>query len=491
MESAAPLEKPGVVLLADNEQPREAVPLSGLDAAQNPVQIYLGDEHPRKRSTRSKWAIVLISSTAAHVVTAGSGIYTLSYDQFKDEWGTSREVSTLGLSLYTLAMGLGPLVIAPLSEFYGRRIIGLCSLVLYLIWLIPCALARNIETELVGRFFTGAAGSAFLSVAGGTVGDVFEPSQLQTPMLVYSTIGFLGPDVGPMIGGVIAQYTTWRWSFYVLMICTAILLALFYFFSPETYAPVLLRWKIERLQKETGPDINVDQKPRSIVRAVLTSCTRPFQLLVLDPMVTCLCILTAFTLGIQYLLFGGFTYVFETVYHFELWQIGLTFLGIAVGAFVAMAMDPFWRRYREKQVKNNNGISEPEYRLPTVAFGALCLPISLFWFGWTSRSSVHWIVPILGTVPFGIGGLFVYSGVWTFLVEAYPIYAASALGANAFTRLVSASAFPLFGVQMFERMGIGWAASLLGFLTLVAAPFPFIFIRYGKRLRGLSRFAKS
>lgn len=446
MESAAPLESLEVVLPAE-KAPSQTASISGLDIAESTLPIDLGDEHPRNRSTRSKWTIVLISSAAAHVVTAGSGIYTLSYDQFKDEWGTSREVSTLGLSLYTLGMGLGPLVIAPLSEFYGRRIIGLWSLVLYLIWLVPCALARNIETELIGRFFTGAAGSAFLSVAGGTVGDVFEPSQLQTPMLVYSVIGFLGPDVGPIFGGVINQYTTWRWCFYVLMICTAILLALFYFLSPETYAPVLIRWKTERLQKETGVNTHIDEKPRSIARAVLISCTRPFEMLVLEYMLACLCILTAFTLGIQYLLFGGFAYVFKTVYRFELWQLGLTFIGIAVGAFIAIAMDPFWRRYRGKQVKNNNDISEPEFRLPSVAFGALCLPISLFWFGWTSRPSVHWIVPILGTVPFGIGGLQVYSGVWTFLVEAYPIYAASALGANAFTRLVAGAAFPLFGVQ--------------------------------------------
>lgn len=490
---------------------KSVFPTREQDGPDSRVPVELGDEDPRQLSTARKWVIVLISSLVAHVVTAGSSIYTLAYDQFNSEWGTSRELSTAGLSLYTLAMGLGPLLVAPLSEFYGRRLICLWSLVLYLIWLIPCALARNIETELIGRFFSGAASSAFLSVAGGTVGDLFDHSQLQTPMLVYSITAFLGPDVGPIFGGFICQYTTWRWSFYALMIWIGVLMVLFYFFSPETYAPLLLRRKNERLRRQGGLEVDEKLQPQGLGRTILISCTRPFKLLVLEYMLLSLCILTAFTLGIQYLLFGGFAYVFRTVYRFELFEIGLTFIGIGVGAFVGLAMDPLWRKYRDKQLKENNGDPEPEFRLPAVAFGALCLPVSLFFFGWTARSSVHWIVPIIGSGFFGVGGLLVYSGIWTFLVEAYPVYAASALGANAFTRLAAGAAFPLFGVQskfdlsvftveqmltvacptVYESLGVGWASSLLGFLALAAAPFPFLLIKYGKRIRGASKFARS
>ncbi|KAJ9638582.1 hypothetical protein H2204_004353 [Knufia peltigerae] len=431
------------------------------------VPVELGAEDPRRLSTPRKWVIVLISSLIAHVVTAGSSIYTLAYDQFNTEWGTSRELATAGLSLYTLAMGLGPLLVAPLSEFYGA------------------------DPSACGRFFSGAASSAFLSVAGGTVGDLFDHSQLQTPMLVYSITAFLGPDVGPIFGGFICQYTTWRWSFYALMIWIGVLMVLFYFFSPETYAPLLLRRKSERLRREQGLDVDKKLQPQGLGRTILISCTRPFKLLVLEYMLLSLCILTAFTLGIQYLLFGGFAYVFRTVYRFELSEIGLTFIGIGVGAFIGLAMDPLWRKYRDKQLKENSGNPEPEFRLPAVAFGALCLPVSLFFFGWTARPSVHWIVPIIGSGFFGVGGLLVYSGIWTFLVEAYPVYAASALGANAFTRLAAGAAFPLFGVQMYESLGVGWASSLLGFLALAAAPFPFLLMKYGKRIRGASKFAKA
>lgn len=79
----------------------------------------------------------------------------------------------------------------------------------FLIWLIPCALAQNIETMLVARFLDGLAGSAFLSVAGGTIGDLFDRSQLQAPMMIYSASPFIGPPVGPIVAGFINYHTSW------------------------------------------------------------------------------------------------------------------------------------------------------------------------------------------------------------------------------------------------------------------------------------------
>ncbi|KAG9877765.1 hypothetical protein KCV05_g21641, partial [Aureobasidium melanogenum] len=104
---------------------------------------------------------------------------------------------------------------------------------------------------------------------------------------------------------------------------------------------------------------------------------------------------------------------------------------------------------------------------------------------------VHWIVPIVFSGIFGLGNIFVFSGVFTFLVECYPLYAASALAANSFARSSFAAAFPLFGVQMYNKLGYQWASSLLAFLALAMAPFPYLFFKYGKRLRKNSKFAQS
>ncbi|KAH0162193.1 hypothetical protein KCU67_g6050, partial [Aureobasidium melanogenum] len=164
---------------------------------------------------------------------------------------------------------------------------------------------------------------------------------------------------------------------------------------------------------------------------------------------------------------------------------------IFVGMITGVSCDPIWRKNYTRLVNKNGGVSEPEFRLPPTILGAVLVPIGLFGFGWTTYSSVHWIVPIVFSGIFGLGNIFVFSGVFTFLVECYPLYAASALAANSFARSSFAAAFPLFGVQMYNKLGYQWASSLLAFLALAMAPFPYLFFKYGKRLRKNSKFAQS
>jgi MFS family permease len=69
---------------------------------------------------------------------------------------------------------------------------------MFVIWMIPCAVAQNTQTLLVVRFLSGLSGSAFLSVAGGTVRDLFTGDHLGAPMMVYTASPFIGPEIGPL-----------------------------------------------------------------------------------------------------------------------------------------------------------------------------------------------------------------------------------------------------------------------------------------------------
>ncbi|MCJ1351001.1 MAG: hypothetical protein MMC33_000983 [Icmadophila ericetorum] len=435
--------------------------------------------NPRSMSNPRKWLVVLIVSMSSLCVTSTSSIYTSTYDQITQEFNCSEIVATLGLSLFVIGLGLGPMLLAPLSEFYGRRNIYIISFAFFVIWLIPCALARNIQTMLIARFLNGLSGSAFLSVAGGTVGDLFSRYELHAPMMIYTASPFLGPEVGPIFGGFINQYTTWRWTFYVLLIWSGVMLALIIIFVPETYHPVLLRDKARKLRRDTGNDrwkAPIEMTDRSIAQTLLTSIYRPFQLLTLEPMCLNLCLFSAVLLGVLYLFFGAFNLVFSSNHGFQLWQIGLSFSGLLAGLIFGIATDPLWHKNyvrlvnKRERLGGEPGGSEPEYRLPPAIAGAILVPIGLFWFGWTTT-------------------LLVFSGVFTFLVDAYPLYAASALAANSFARSSFAAAFPLFGIQMYNKLGYQWATTLLAALCVVLAPFPYLFFKYGKRIRGGSRYA--
>ncbi|KAL2002631.1 hypothetical protein VTN02DRAFT_6339 [Thermoascus thermophilus] len=456
--------------------------------------------NPRNLSTARRWFIVVITSMGSVCVTCTSSMYTMTYGQLTKEFHCSRLVATLGLSFFIFGLGVGPLFLGPLSEFYGRRIIYIVSFSFFLIWLIPCAVAQNIQTMIVSRFFSGLSGSAFLSVAGGTVGDLFARHELAAPMMFYTASPFVGPELGPLLGGFINDFTTWRWTFYLLLIWTGAILVSIVLFVQETYHPVLLRRKAAKLRKETGDDrwkAPIEKLNRSVLQTVLRSIYRPMLLLTLEPMCLSLCIFSAILLGILYLFFGAFDLVFSNVFGFNLWQVGLSFIGIFVGMIAAILTDPLWRknyaRLERKHIQavGEKGGFEPEWRLPPAIAGAPFVTVGLFIFAWTIYPNVHWIGPIIGSALFGAGTILVYSGIFTFLVDAYPTYAASALAANSFARSSFGAVFPLFGIQMYNRLGYHWASSLLAFLTVLMAPFPYIFFKYGKRIRKKSRFASS
>lgn len=101
----------------------------------------------------------------------------------------------------------------------------------------------------------------------------------------------------------------------------------------------------------------------------------------------------------------------------------------------------------------------PEARLVGCAAGAVLLPIGLFWFAWTSSPNVHWIVPIIASVPFGTGFLLIFTGIQLYLIDAYALFAASALASNAVLRAVFGAVFPLFSNELYERLGLNWAGT--------------------------------
>lgn len=357
--------------------------------------------------------------------------------QMEAEFGNSRIVSTLGLSLFVLGISLGPMFLSPLSEFYGRRPIYLVSWSMYVIWIIPQAVARNIATVLVARFLDGFAGSAFLAVSGGTVGDLFARQELQAPMLMFSLAPFVGPSIGPLIGGFINYNADWRWTYYVLLIWGFAILVSIVFLVPETYRefshqflakcelwggmsftntihldPILIKNKASKMRKDTADERWMapnEKSQKSVISAVSHSLLTPFQLLIFEPMCLNLCIFSAILLGILYLFFGAFPLVFRQIYGFNLWQVGLTFLGILIGMLLAACLDPVWHRIRARLVDKLSqetgveGSSEPEFRLPPAILGSILVPAGIFMFGWSSYPWVHWIVPIIGSAIFGAG----------------------------------------------------------------------------------------
>ncbi|KAB8078611.1 efflux pump antibiotic resistance protein [Aspergillus leporis] len=413
--------------------------------------------HPYNMSTGRRWLVVIIVSMGSLCVACTSSIYSTTYAQILEEFHCPQEIAALGLSLFIWGLGLGPLILSPLSE----GVVYLGSFTFFLIWLIPCAVAKNIQTLLVARFLDG-----------DTVGDIFPRLQLATPMMVYTASPFVGPKLGSLAGGFINQYTNWRWIFYALIFWAATMLISIYFFVPETYPPVLLKRKAQAVRKVAGnssPLAPSEQTSLPLNKMIIRSIYRPIMLLTLEPMCFNLCIYSAILLGILYLSSAPWAY----------------FLSLLVGMIFAILSDPYWRSNYSRLERNHQAtVTEgekfcPEWRLPPVIAGAPLVTAGLFIFTWTVYPNIHWIVSMIGSALFGAGTILVYSGIFTFLVDVYSSYAASALAANSFVRSKFGGIFPLFGTQMYNRLGLNWASCLLAY----------IFYTYGTQIRKKSRFA--
>jgi len=195
----------------------------GFDSEEDPYR-------PLNHSKLKKWAAVLTVASAAACVTCASSMASSTYAGLEEDFNVSMIVATLSVSLFVAGLGVGPLILGPLSEFYGRRNIYLGSYTAFLLLTFPVAFANHIAVHLIFRFFTGFAGAAFLSVAGGTVTDLFHNHKVGVPMALYSASPFLGPVLGPLLGGFINQYADWRWTYYVIIIWSAVELAALYLF---------------------------------------------------------------------------------------------------------------------------------------------------------------------------------------------------------------------------------------------------------------------
>ncbi|KAF8956847.1 major facilitator superfamily domain-containing protein [Flammula alnicola] len=438
----------------------------------DPFQTILEErEHPQSLSTARKWIVVFVISSAALCVASASSVAAFAEAGVSRDFHASKEVSILSISMFIEGLGLGPLLLGPLSEIYGRNAVYRVSYTLYFLFTFPVAFAPNIAVYLVFRFVTGFCGSAFLSVAGGSVSDLFDDSTVASPMALYTISPFIGPNLD------------WRWTYYLIGLVLLV---------PETYIPSLLKQKAERLRAKTGDPrywAPLERQEKNIGRAIVISCYRPFQLLMFDHMAFLLDLWTSVILGILYLTFQAYPFIFEEVHGFNTQMTGLSFLGIGVGMLMAISTQPFWNRFYKRVAEENNGKAPPEARLVMGEFGGILAPFGLFWLAFTTYRGVHWIVPILASIPFGAGTYFIFTSTFTYLVTAYRPIAASAMASNSAMRSTFAAAFPLFAGAMYRRLGTVGATALLAGLATILAPLPFIFRRIGAQLRQTSRFA--
>ncbi|KJK64027.1 Major Facilitator Superfamily protein [Aspergillus parasiticus SU-1] len=312
---------------------------------------------------------------------AASALFTASISGIEEAFGATTAESTLGLSLFVIAYGIGPLIVSfsPVKPAHTRAF---------------AALAKNLQTVLVLRFMGGFAGRTPISVGGASLMEIFKPNEFPYAIAFYAVSGVCGPILGPILGtpllSGIAAFTT---------IST-------FFFLPETLSENIFLRRAKRHPEQTDnpayhSEAEIQSPTENLALCIVKDMGDDLKLACLDPVIL----------------------------------------------FVNMNT--------------------------MLVYGVL----------------VHWIAPIIGTAFFAPGFYLMSQSVLNYLGEFYPRHAVSVFAGNTFFRSSFGGALPLAALSMLNSLGIGWASSTLGFISVVMVPLPFILQRYGKKRRSWSRFA--
>ncbi|GBE82449.1 Uncharacterized transporter [Sparassis crispa] len=475
---------------------RKDVKYAGSGTHEDPylVEWEAGDpENPYNWRNNRKWLITFQLAMSTWTVSFCSSSYTGGLALTMKDLHMSQEVAILGVSLYVLGFGMGPLIFAPLGETYGRRIVFLGTFGVFALLHLGGSLGHNTPTLLVTRTLAGTFGSSPLTNAGGAIGDIWTARERGFASSLYATAPFMGPVVGPIVSGWVSQtYLGWRFNFWIMFMLSVMSLIFGFLVTPETYGPVLLRWRARKLRRESEGLVVYSSvydvgRSKSLGDILKVNMGRPFYFLATEPIVVLLAIYIAVAYSTLYAFFAAYPIVFQDQRHFSPGQGGLAFLGVGLGVSFGLCLAPVQNRlYWREMDRSPNGRAPPEARLYMAIIGAVCLPVGLFWFA--CRDPVPWIVPVLAGVPFGTGVALIMQGITQYLMDAYQMYCASAIASTVVLRSIGAALFPLVAPLMYRRLGDGWACSIFGFLAVACMPLPYLFIKYGRWVRSKSRW---
>jgi multidrug resistance protein len=441
-----------------------------------------------------KWVAVAVVSLYTFVTSLTSSMMAPGLPEVALRYHIeSPTLIALTLSIYLLSFALGPLVLAPLSEIYGRTWVLHISNIFTTLFNLGCAFSPSTGALIAFRFLAGLTGAAPIAIGGGSVSDLFTERDRASAMAVYTLCPLFGPVIGPIAGGYIAQSLGIKWVFIVIT-AVAGAISLFGILSlRETYAPTIQarKLKMQANDPEKVARLQVLEANTEKWLIVRQSLVRPIVLLTRSLICFILSLYMAFLYGIYYLMFSTFAELFSTTYGFKPGTVGLTYVGVGVGfllasLFGAKTADQIYKHLADK----NGGQGTPEMRIPALFIGSFFVPVGLLWYGWSAQAKIHWIMPIIGPGIFGFGLLSCFLPITLYLVDSFK-YAASAVAASSVFRSLLAFAFPLFGSQMYDALGLGGGNTLLAGLAIVLGiPFPVWLYYKGEGMRARSSLTK-
>ncbi|KAI9650700.1 hypothetical protein NHQ30_000722 [Ciborinia camelliae] len=438
-----------------------------------------------------KWTLIIVLSSVNTIANLATVLCLPAAPQILRDFHTNDNIYiTIIASIWELGEAVGALLTSPLSEIFGRAPVYNVTNTIFVVFSIASGLSTS-PGMLIGFRFLNGMGDASISLNSSIAGDLFVQEERGLPIAILSFPPLIGPVLGPIIGGYLTQSAGWRWAFWFSAITGGVFEIAFFFVFRETYAPKILRNKAQKLRKETG-NMNYHSRFDFDTRApgikiLRDGLVRPVSMFFSSPSVFILSIQVSIAYGYMYILFTTLTPVFEQTYGFSQGAAGLSFIGLSMGMVLGVAVCALTLDRLLKKFTNKSGVFRPEIRLVPMAVGGALFPLGLFFYGWTAQYHVFYVVPMIGTATVGLGYFITNIPLQAYLVDIYHEYAASAVGATVVLRCIFATVIPLGALPLYDKLGLGWGNSVLGFIAVLFIPVPLLLMRFGERLRNSTK----
>lgn len=472
-------------------------------------------ENPQAWSRSYRWALTLILTWMAFNVTFCCGsVVPIASGIVRDLDGkdssragslsgsggssSSRYASVLLVTIWELGESAGPLIIAPLSEMFGRYpVLNVCNSLFATMTLLS-AFSPTTPILIMCRALSGLVVSSNV-LNPALIGDLWEPEDRGSPMSLVQLAPLIGGSIGPALAGAIAEQVGWRWVLVIsaLLIASAALLTATLF--RETYKVAILKRRARRLaastseeEEETQPltaaaDREINGRDSS---ELLESIVRPFYVFGSSGVLMALALYGSVAFSHFYNISTTLPHILETYYALTPKATGGCLVFFSCGAMVSvLACNLFLDRiYVRLRADSASGAGQPEFRLPLSIVGGLIMPPALAFYGWAAQAVVPLPLLMFAVAVVGSGLLLTILPLSAYVVDAFGLYSASAMTGFIVARCLMGTFLPLATTPLVDALGYGWGFTVLAGVSAVLAPVPIVVMRFGEQWRAAGKY---
>ncbi|KAJ1658444.1 hypothetical protein IWQ61_002310 [Dispira simplex] len=453
-------------------------------------------------SPMQKRIMVVTVSLCSMLSSFAATVFLPALRNVVEDLDSSLSRINITISVFLVGSGIAPMVWGPIADQFGRRYPYSLGSLVGTVASVGCALANSDSLLIAMRFFQSFGGSSTTVVGAGTISDIYEPHQRGSAMGWYYSGQMLGPTLGTIIGGYVAESLGWRWTFWLTAIIYGISFVVLTFIMPETLRIAVAR-KRKMPLKGLPPDMHLQPRPKFDIRRV-----NPFEMLptLKLPYVWIPTMGTSLLMGAYYSLSIAISVLLSRDYGYSPSTIGLCFIafggGNVFGATISgfMADYTFIRKCRQlKRVPQENKVASTkeadgqsfhdsrdlpfERRFVFNLFTFTLFPMGLMAYGWLMQYKVHIVFPLICEFICGFCSVATFGTFTTYLVDLFTFRSSSITSlTNLFRCLYAALWTGILNIVM-QGWDTGWTFTFMGFTISIGTVLLFILFQKGAAWR--------